>query len=89
MLLGIWGGTQEKEIATIENVSEGYSISGSSELNKYAVVYKNSEYVIVSPCYEKDEKLYIYKEYQIKFERKNQVIKKGNYKEIILVEDTI
>ncbi len=56
------------KIDIIEN--ENYFVDDSKK-NDCAVIYENDEYIIVSPCYEDDNKLKINTSYQFRTENSN------------------
>ena len=55
-----------------------------SEMEYCAVVYEADDFLMISPCYEENGDLHIFKNYQIKIDRNNQLLIKQVYKNIIM-----
>lgn len=65
---------------TINSVLENQLDKSSS----YAVTYEADDFLMISPCYEENGELHIFKNCQIKIERSNQLLMKQTYKKIIM-----
>ena len=87
------GYTQAHKLTQIETVDNLQNVYLSDVFNKkelkYAVIFKNEEYCIVSPCVEKNDvdnidktNLIVYNEYQIKIDSKGQLFNRKKYNKI-------
>lgn len=77
--------TQMEVLDNMPNVSLSDDFTG--KVSDYAVIFKNEDYCIASPCYEEKisntkTDLTIYNDYQIKLDANNQIFHKKNYNNI-------
>lgn len=72
-------------------INENSKISLSekiTQIDSYAVIYEADDFLIISPSNEENGELHIFKNYQIKIERNNQLLMKQTYKKIVM-ENTV